>query len=89
METPRKMTPAEIIALPDEARTQLFRDLATRRYGERKTLDLCAEEMGYARRAVFNWVSENNVPLPVLFALSAWEHSATVAATLIHLYERP
>lgn len=83
------MTPTEIAALPPADRTQLFQQLAERRYGPKKTLELCGEEMGYGRRTVYDWVKLDTVPLPVLYALTAWETSATVAATLAALHQRP
>lgn len=83
------MTPAEIAALSPEARTQLFRSLAEERYGTVKTMDLCAEEMGYSRRAAFGWVSENCVPLPVLYSLSAWSEVQALANTIRYLSPRP
>lgn len=76
------MTPAEIRALSPEDRTQLLRTLAADRYGEVTTLDLLAEEMGYSRRAVFDWVKLHTVPVPVLYALQAWADIATVAVTV-------
>lgn len=84
------MNPAEIAALPAEDRTQLFMDLAERRYGPKKTLDLCAEEMGYGRRTVFDWVKLHTTPLPVIYSLLAWERMGQIAYDLIRLSsERP
>jgi hypothetical protein len=66
------LKPADVRAMTPEARTALFEQLAAAFYGERKTMEIIATDMGYTRGTVHNWRREHTVPLPVIYTLDAW-----------------
>ena len=66
------MTPTDIRALPDAARTVLFVMLAEARYGRRWKARF-GREFGYSSgNTVHNWIRGGHVPLAVVYALAAW-----------------
>lgn len=73
------LKPADVRAMTPEARTALFEQLAAAFYGERKTMEVIATDMGYTRSTVHNWRREHLVPLPVIYALDAWLSSSLKA----------
>lgn len=72
-----QFTPENLHAMTDQERTQLFDQIITERYGQTRSVDQAAHDLGVSRQTAFRWRRDHSVPIMALLLLQEWERSRT------------
>lgn len=70
-----QFTPENLHAMTDQERTQLFDQIITERYGQTRSVDQAAHDLGVSRQTAFRWRRDHSVPIMALLLLQEWERS--------------
>ena len=75
-----QFTPETLHAMTDQERTQLFDQIITERYGQTRSVDQAAHDLGVSRQTAFRWRRDHSVPIMALLLLQEWERARVEVA---------